>query len=306
MKTLFVIVGPTAVGKTEVAIRLAERAGGEIVSADSRQVYRHMDIGTAKPNAAQRARAPHYLIDVVDPDQVLSLAQYQAAAYAAIDDIFARGKQPLLVGGTGLYVKAVTEGLRIPAVPPDPDLRAELEARAAHEGRHALHAELQRVDPAAAARIDPRNVRRTIRALEVHRLSGRRFSELGRAHPPPYRVVAIGLARPRADLYARVDARIDAMIAAGLVEETRRLAQRYDWSLPSMSGLGYRQIGMFLRGEYSLEQAIAAIRRETRRFVRHQAAWFRPSDPRLQWFEAGPGIDEDLWATLRREADTVE
>jgi tRNA dimethylallyltransferase len=306
MSALIVIVGPTAVGKTEAAIRLAERAGGEIVSADSRQVYRGMDIGTAKPSAGQRARAPHHLIDVVDPDQVLSLAQYQAAACAAIDDIFARGRQPLLVGGTGLYVKAVTEGLRIPAVPPDPDLRAELEARAAREGKHTLHAELQRVDPAAAARIDPRNVRRTIRALEVHRLSGRRFSELGRAQPPPYPVLTLGLALPRAELYARIDVRIDAMIAAGLVEETRRLAQRYDWSLPSMSGLGYRQIGMFLRGECSLDEAIVAIRRETRRFVRQQAAWFRPSDPRLHWFEARPGVDEDLWATLRRETDTVE
>ncbi len=305
MQTLFVIVGPTAVGKTEAAIRLAERAGGEIVSADSRQVYRYMDIGTAKPSAGQRARAPHHLIDVVDPDQVLSLAQYQAAAYAAIDDIFARGKQPLLVGGTGLYVKAVTEGLRIPPVPPDHALRAELEARAEHEGKEALHAELQRVDPAAAARIDPRNVRRTIRALEVHRLSSGRFSEPGRAQPP-YRAISVGLALPRPDLYARIDARIDAMIAAGLVEETRQLAQRYAWSLPSMSGLGYRQIGMFLRGECSLEQAIAAIRRETRRFVRQQAAWFRPSDPRLQWFEARPGIDEDLWTTLQRETDTVE
>ena len=307
MKPLIVIVGPTAVGKTAAAIRLAERIDGEIVSADSRQIYRHMDIGTAKPSAEQRVRVPHHLIDVVDPDEAFSLAQYQSAAYAAIDDIFARGKQPLLVGGTGLYVKAVSEGLRIPAVPPHPDLRAELEAQAASSGgKYALYAELQRVDPVAAARIDPRNVRRTIRALEVHRLSGERFSELGRSQPPAYRVMTLGLTRPRSELYARIDARIDTMIAAGLVEETRRLAQRYDWSLPSMSGLGYRQIGMFLRGECGLAEAIAAIRRDSRRFVRRQANWFRVLDPRIRWLETRIDVDKDVLTILQGETDGVE
>jgi len=301
MNTLIAIVGPTAVGKTETAIRLAERIGGAIVSADSRQVYRHMDIGTAKPTPEQRARVPHYLIDIVEPDEVLSLAHYQSGAYAAIDDIFAHGKQPLLVGGTGLYVRAVTEGLRIPAVPPDPELRAELEARAARQGKAALYAELQHVDPAAAARIDPRNVRRTIRALEVYRLSGARFSELGQIHPPPYRVVRLGLNLPRPLLYARIDARVDAMIAAGLVEETRWLAQRYDWSLPSMSGLGYRQIGAYLRGDVSLAEAIAAIKRDTRRFVRRQANWFRPFDPQIRWLDVTLENDKDLFTILQQE-----
>ncbi len=306
MRTLVVIVGPTAVGKTEVAIRLAERIGGEIVSADSRQVYRYMDIGTAKPSAEQRARALHHLIDVVDPDEAFSLAQYQSAAYAAIDDIFARGKQPLLAGGTGLYVKAVSEGLRIPPVPPHPGLRAELEAQAASPGgKYVLYAELQRVDPAAAARIDPRNVRRTIRALEVYRLSGARFSELGRVQPP-YRVITIGLTRPRPDLYRRIDARIDAMVATGLVEEARWLAQRYDWSLPSMSSLGYRQIGAFLRGACSLAEAVAALRRDSRRFVRRQANWFRLSDPRISWLEMRIDVDRDLLTILQRKSDKVE
>ncbi len=307
MNTLIVIVGPTAVGKTDAAIRLAERIGGEIVSADSRQVYRQMDIGTAKPSAEQRARAPHHLIDIVDPDEVLSLAQYQAAAYTTIDGIFARGRQPLLVGGTGLYVRAVTEGLRIPPVAPNRMLRAELEARAAtDEGKLALYAELERVDPAAAERIDPRNVRRTIRALEVYRLSGQRFSNLGHARPPPYPVRIIGLTRPRPDLYARIDARIDAMIENGLIEETRRLAQRYDWSLPSMSGLGYRQIGAYLRGECGRQEAIAAIRRDTRRFVRRQANWFRPTDTRITWLAMKSEIEEDLLTIWRRESSTVE
>lgn len=300
MKTLIVIVGPTAVGKTETAIQLAEQIGGEIVSADSRQIYRGMDIGTAKPSGEQRARIPHHLIDVVDPDEAFSLSQYQAAAAAAIDDVFRRGKQPLLVGGTGLYVRAVTEGLRLPPVPPQPELRAELEARAAHDGGAALYAELQQVDPAAASRIDPRNVRRTIRALEVYRISGKRFSELGRSQPPPYRAITFGLAMPRDRLYARIDARVEAMIAAGLVEETRRLAARYAWSLPSMSGLGYRQIGAFLRGECELSEAIAAIKRDTRRFVRHQSNWFRPSDPRIDWREARSDLAEELSAILRR------
>ena len=306
MKTLIVIVGPTAVGKTEAAIRLAERVGGEIVSADSRQVYRHMDIGTAKPSAGQRARVPHHLIDVVDPDEALSLAQYQAAANAAIDDIFRRGRQPLLVGGTGLYVKAVTEGLRIPAVPPNPELRAELETRAAQEGKLALHDELRRVDPAAAARIDPRNVRRTIRALEVYRLSGRRFSEPGIVRPPPYPIITIGLTMPRPDLYRRIDARVGEMIAAGLIEETRQLALQYDWSLPALSGLGYRQIGRFVRGECSLEDAIAAIKRDTRGFVRRQYNWFRLTDPRIRWLDARLEIDRDLLTIVRPERAAVK
>lgn len=307
MRTLLVIVGPTAVGKTEAAIRLAEQIDGEIVSADSRQIYRFMDIGTAKPTPDQRVRIQHHLIDVVDPDEVLSLAQYQAAAYAAIDDILARGKQPLLVGGTGLYIKAVVEGLRIPAVPPDPALREELEARAAAPGgKQALYAELKQIDPAAAQRIDPRNVRRTIRALEVCRLSGSRFSELGRAQPPPYRVIRFGLTLPRPELYARIDARIEAMIAAGLVDETRRLAERYDRSLPSMSGLGYRQIGTHLNGECSLDEAVAAIQRDTRRFVRHQANWFRLTDRRIKWFDMKLVNDKDLLTILRRASSQVE
>ena len=306
MKTLIAIVGPTAVGKTEAAIRLAERLGGEIVSADSRQIYRFMDIGTAKPSREQRARVPHHLIDIVDPDEAFSLAQYQSAAYAAIDDIFRRGRQPLLVGGTGLYVRAVAEGLSIPAVPPQPDLRAALEMRLEHEGGAALYAELLLVDPEAAARIDPRNVRRTIRALEVFRVSGRRFSELSRAHPPPYAVTTIGLDLPRPQLYTRIDARIDAMIAAGLVDETRRLAERYAWTLPSMSGLGYKQIGRYLRGDDSLDAAIAAIKRETRRFVRHQGNWFRPSDRRITWCPVTPSLDEDLLSGLRRSAHPVQ
>lgn len=306
LKTLIVVVGPTAVGKTKVALELAEVFDAEIVSADSRQIYRGMDIGTAKPSLEQRARVPHHLIDVVDPDVQFTLAQYQAEAYAAIDDIFVRGRQPMLVGGTGLYVRAIVEGLRIPEVAPDFDLRAELEARAQREGKEALYADLQKVDPESAARIDPRNVRRTIRALEVYRLSGKRFSELGQVQPPPYRVVTIGLQRPRAELYVRIDARVDAMIADGLVEETRQLAQRYDWLLPSMSGLGYRQIGAYLRNEETLEESITAIKKDTRRFVRHQANWFRSNDASILWVPMTSNANEDLRATMQRVLKRVE
>ncbi len=270
--TLIVITGPTAVGKTAYAIELAQRNGGEIVSADSRQIYRGLDIGTAKPTPQEQAAVRHHVIDVVNPDEPFTLAEYQAAAYAAIKDIFSRGKQPLLVGGTGLYIHAVVDGLRIPPVPPDPALRRELEAQ---DGA-MLYARLRELDPPAAGRIDPRNVRRTIRALEVCLTTGRRFSELGQAQPLPYPVEIIMLDMDRERLYARIDARVERMIEQGLVAEVERLAaQGYDWRLPSMSGLGYKQIGEYLRGEVSLEQAIANIKHATHRFVRHQYAWFR-------------------------------
>jgi len=283
ISNLFVIVGPTAVGKTELAIELAQRFDGEIVSADSRQIYRGMDIGTAKPTPQQQARAPHHLIDIVFPDALYTVAQYQADAYAAIDDILARSRQPLLVGGTGLYIRAVVEGLRIPRVPPNMELRARLE----REDGAALYERLRVLDPEAAARIDPRNIRRTIRALEVCLTTGARFSELGRAVPPPYRITQIGLTLSRPELYARIDARVDRMMAQGLVAEVESLVvQGYGWELPSMSGLGYRQIGEYLRGEVSLDEAVANIKRATRDFVRRQYAWFRLDDERIRWFEA--------------------
>lgn len=275
-RKLIVVAGPTAVGKTTYAIELARRLDGEIVSADSRQIYRQMDIGTAKPTPQEQAAVRHHVIDVVDPDESFTLAEYQAAAYAAIDDIFSRGKQPLLVGGTGLYIRAVVEGLRLPPVPPNPDLRRELEAQ---DGA-ALYARLLELDPAAAARIDPRNVRRMIRALEVCLGTGRRFSELGQACPPAYPIEMTLLTMERKKLYARIDARVDGMIERGLVAETRRLAARgYGWELPSMSGLGYKQIGEYLRGEVSLEAAIANIKYATHGFVRRQYVWFRKFNP---------------------------
>jgi tRNA dimethylallyltransferase len=289
---LVVIVGPTGVGKTALAIRLAaalvaEDVHVEVVSADSRQIYRGMDIGTAKPSPAEQARVPHHLIDFLDPDERFSLAEYQERAYAAIDAILARGHLPILVGGTGQYVRAVVEGWRIPRVPPDEALRAHLYAQAEDEGREALYERLLALDPGAEELVDPRNVRRVVRALEVCLKTGRPLSEQRGKVPPPYEVLQIGLTMEREALYARVDARVDAMIEAGLVEETCMLhAQGYGWELPAMSSLGYRQLHAYLIGETSLQEAAAEIKIETHRFIRHQYNWFGPNDPGIHWLDA--------------------
>lgn len=283
---LVAVVGPTAVGKTAISLQLGADLGGEIVSADSRQIYRGLDIGTDKASPAQQSQVPHHLLDVVAPDQVLTLAEYQRAAYRAIDGIHSRGRVPLLVGGSGLYVRAVLDGLGIPEVPPDEMLRAELEAYAAAHGSLALHARLAALDPAAAARIDHRNLRRTVRALEVCLVTGRPISEMQAAAPPPYRVLRIGLTRPRPALYERIDRRVDEMLARGLLEETRRLLDAgYDPQLPALTGLGYRQMIQFLQGELSYDAAVAATKQQTRRFVRQQYTWFRLDDPRMVWFD---------------------
>jgi tRNA dimethylallyltransferase len=249
-----------------------------------------MDIGTAKATPAERAAAPHHLLDVVAPDQILTLAEYQQMAYATIDAILARGRVPFLVGGTGQYIHAVIEGWSIPAVAPQPEVRAGLEAKAQAEGAEALHAWLARLDPIAAARIDYRNVRRVIRGLEVCLTTGRPITDLQQKNPPPYRILQIGVTRPRPDLYARIDARVDRMIEMGLVAEVRGLADAgYDWNLPAMTGLGYRQIGQYLRGEATLDEAVALIKKGTRRFVQQQYNWFGPADPAIHWVD--PGTD---------------
>lgn len=301
---LIVIIGPTAVGKTAFSLRVAEDFDGEIISADSRQIYRGLDIGTDKIGPEHRAKIPHHLIDVVDPDDVLTLADFQERAHAAIDDIHRRGRLPLLVGGTGQWVKAVVEGWGIPRVPPDPALRVALAAEAEEFGADALHAQLAEVDPPAAAKLDPRNVRRVIRALEVYRKTGLPISQHQRKNPPPYQILQIGLTRPRQALYGRIDRRIDEMMAAGLLAEVERLAAAgYSWRLPAMSGLGYRQIGQYLQGEVSLEEAVALIKKETRRFVRQQYNWFRLDDPTVQWFDISGGTEAAYGAVATFLAD---
>jgi tRNA dimethylallyltransferase len=281
------IVGPTAVGKTSLSLCLARAFDGEVISADSRQIYRGMDIGTAKAPPEEQAVAPHHLLDIADPDESLTLAQYKALADAAIRDIWSRGRLPLLVGGTGLYVRAVLEGWTVPEVPPNTALREALYGRAEQEGHEALHRELAAVDPDAAEAIDARNVRRVIRALEVYRETGVPISRLQERHPPDYRILRIGLTMSRPALYARIDARVDAMLAGGLVQEVRRLLEQgYTLDLPALSGLGYRQIAQHLAGEISLEEAVDLIKRHTRRFVRQQYNWFRLNDPDIHWLDA--------------------
>jgi len=303
---LLVIVGPTAVGKTALAIELGQRLGGEVISADSRQIYRGMDIGTAKATPAERAALPHHLIDIVDPDEELTLAVYQRLAADKIAEVWARGHVPMLVGGTGLYVRAVTEGWTVPEVPPNVALRNSLGQEAALLGHQALHARLAAVDPVAAARIDARNVRRVIRALEVYDQTGTPISALQRKEAPGYAMFTLGLTMPRELLYRRIDERVDRMMAEGLVAEVRALMGRgYGEDLPSMSGLGYRQIVQHLRGEVTCDEAVLLIKKHTRRFVRQQYNWFRLGDPGIHWFDMPVDDREGLWQMVRGFVSSV-
>jgi tRNA dimethylallyltransferase len=292
---LIAIVGPTAVGKTTTAVRLCREFQGEIISADSRQIYRGLDIGTAKATPEEQSLAVHHLIDVVDPDQALGLAEFQEMAYAAIDDVLGRERIPFLVGGTGQWVKGVIEGWGVPRVPPDSTLRAELETEAEHAGPLALHARLATVDPDAAAKIDYRNVRRVIRALEVYLKTGVPISQHQRAQPPFYRILQIGLTMPREMLYAQADARVERMVDEGLLDEVKGLLGRgYGLDLPAMSGLGYRQIGQYLANQIDLDEAIRLIRKETRRFIRQQYNWFQLDAPAIHWFDVSGRFYETL------------
>lgn len=282
---LILIVGPTAVGKTELAIQLAEMLNGEIVSADSRLFYRSMDIGTAKPSPAEMARAPHHLIDIVNPDETLSLAVFQHQAREIIADIHKRGKLPFLVGGTGQYVRAMTEGWNPPEVVPNESMRNILEKMREERGKEWLYEAINSLDPEAAEKIDARNYRRAIRALEVIFTTGRKFSAQRGQGDAPYHLVTIGLMRPRMELYQRVDERIETMFAAGLLDEVKGLLDKgYSPSLPSMSAIGYRECVGVIKGELTAEQAKAEMKRITRVFVRRQANWFKESDPRIHWF----------------------
>jgi len=301
---LILLIGPTAVGKTEIAIQLAEKLNGEIISADSRLFYRGMDIGTAKPTREEQARVPHHLIDVADPDETWSLALFQQAARETIADIHMRGKLPFLVGGTGQYVRAVTEGWSPPEVKADERLRGELEKMKEKRGGTWLHEKLKCLDPASAEKIDPRNIRRMIRALEVILTSGRKFSTERRLADCPYRLISIGLTRPREELYARVDARIESMFAAGFLEEVRGLlAKGYSPELPSMSGIGYRECVSVVKDQLSEEQAKILMRRATRVFVRRQANWFKSGDESIHWFVVHENTTEEICKFLHNFID---
>ena len=288
MNHVVAIVGPTGIGKTRLAIDLAREFNAEIVNADSRQVYRHMDIGTAKPTPTELTLVPHHLINIVNPDEEFSLAQYQEQAFKVIRNIQQRGSLPILVGGSGLYVKAILENWQIPRVSPDPQFRYNIEKKATEAGTEELYQELRQADPGAARKIDSRNLRRIIRALEVLAATGKPFSRFGRKKVAEFRSLIIGLTTDRTSLYNCVDGRVDAMFERGLVAEVEKLiGMGYDFNLPAMSGIGYRQVGQYLRGEVSLEAARQKIKTETHRFIRQQYAWFRLADENIHWFDTG-------------------
>lgn len=273
---------------------MAEALGGEIVSADSRQVYRGMDIGTAKPTAVERARVRHHLIDVADPGERYDVFRYQLDARAALDDIGARGRTAVIVGGTGLYVRALLDGLDLASVPTDPVLRARIEADAERDGPEVLHRRLRELDPDAAARVDARNVRRVVRYVEAALLTGGLSARWRRDGAIPAR--KIGLAPARERLIAAIDARVRRMVAAGVLDETRALLARgLDPSLPSLSGHGYVHWAKHLRGALTLDEAIGLTIRDTRRYSRRQMTWFR-RDGQIRWID--PAAEDPLPATL--------
>jgi tRNA dimethylallyltransferase len=281
------IVGPTASGKTEAAIAIAERLDAEIVSVDSMLVYRGMDLGTAKPGADDLARVAHHLIDVADPAEPFSVARYQDLCHGAVEDIRGRGRRTLLVGGTALYLRAVVDDLAFPAT--DPSTRAALEAEAARVGAVEMYDRLARSDPIAAAKIEPGNVRRTVRALEVAELTGRPFSSFAAAweRHEPGRVRAAGVSLPRSMLVERIESRVTRMVSAGLLDEVRALVARgFGAWLTASQAIGYAEFARHLAGELTLEEAVAGTVRRTKALARRQAAFLR-RDPRIRWFEAG-------------------
>lgn len=293
------LVGPTATGKTALALELADRAPVEIVSADSRMVYRWMDVGTAKPDAATLLRVPHHLVDIVDPDEPFPVVEWVARARRAIQRIASRGRQPLVVGGTGLYFRALCDGLEIPPVPPDEALRAQLEALAKRDGPEALHRTLAEVDPLGAARIDGRNVRRVVRAIEVTRATGTPFSQWQQRTEPPFATRWVGLDMPVPDLDAVIVRRVREQLDAGLVAEVQRLRDRgFDRALAPLGGLAYREAGECLDGLIGADEAASRYAASTRRYARRQRSWFRP-DGRIRWFDARHVSAQDVLAHFR-------
>jgi tRNA dimethylallyltransferase len=303
---LLTLVGPTAAGKTEAGIAVAERLGAEIVSVDSMLVYRGMDVGTAKPTAEQRARVPHHLLDVAEPSEPFSVARYQELAREAVAGIRSRGRRVLLVGGSALYERAVVDDLGFPGT--DLHTRRDLEAEAAVVGAAGLHDRLAASDPAAAAKIEPGNVRRTVRALEVAELTGRPFSSFAEGWDvyEPDRVRASGISMPAPILRTRIEARVAEMLERGWLDEVRGLVERgFGAWLTSAQAIGYAELARHLAGELTLDAAIAGTVKRTRALVRRQLAFFR-RDPRIRWFEAGEAGAEPLVEDVIAYLETVD
>lgn len=291
-RPLLVILGPTATGKTELAVEVALLTNGEVISADSMLVYKHMDIGTAKPTLDECKGVPHHLINILNPDQEFSVARYQSMAKSKIKDIHARGKLPILAGGTGLYIQSILDGYKFGKVKINYKLREKMRSYAQENGNLALHNKLHAVDPETAARLHPNDLKRIIRALEIYHETGKKMSSLNKNNNinsieqqnSIYNAYVFGLSMPREELYCRINKRVDQMLAGGLVDEVKCLLRSgYDTDLVSMQGLGYKEIAAYLKGEIDMDNAIYLIKRDTRRFAKRQLTWFR-RDPRIKWF----------------------
>ena len=280
-KPLIAIVGPTAVGKTQLAVDLCQRFGGEVINADSRQVYRQMDIGTATPTPEECAQAPHHLLDLLDPSEHFGLGSFLPLAQGAAAEITARGKLSIVAGGNGQYVWALLEGQSVPPVPPDPGFRAVMEQEAAEEGgAQAIHDRLRAIDPARAETLDPRNVRRVVRALEIYHATNKKPSELVLRSPDVSAHLVIGLTMDRKGLYRRIDDRVESMMRAGFLGEVELLAEAgYPMGEGALDSPGYRELGQHLLGELSLDEAVSRTKTQTHRLARRQYTWFKPSDP---------------------------
>jgi len=288
---LVVILGPTAVGKTAVGLRVAEQIGAEIISADSAAVYRGMDIGTAKPTAEERARVRFHLIDVAEPDEPFTAAKFRELALEAMREIQARSKRVLIVGGTGLYLRVLLHGFSLAPPPRDPTIRQRLQREAEQQGLPALYARLQQVDPKAATRIHPNDAVRIIRALEVYEMTGKPLSEWQHRADSELPALKLGLTMPRPLLYRRINERVDQMMAQGFLQEVQNLLSKgYNRDLPALKGLGYRHLIAYLMGEMGLEEAVALWKRDTRRFAKRQMTWFR-REPGILWLDASDGVD---------------
>jgi tRNA dimethylallyltransferase len=295
VKPLIFIVGPTAVGKSNFAIRLAERISGEIISADSRTFYRGMNIGTAKPSKREMRLIPHHLIDIADPDQIVNLNIYQKLVVKAINDIHLRGNIPIVVGGSGQYIQSIIEGWQGPKGEPNPKLRSILEVIGTQTGKIEFHKKLSILDSIAARNIDPANLRRTVRAFEVIFSSGKKFSDQRMKVGCPYSTLTIGLILDRKELYDRADHRIHKMIENGLQEEVKELLNAgFDPELPSFSAIGYREMSKFIKNEISQEEAVELMKKRTRILVRRQSAWFKDENPRIHWFNVGNETLEEV------------
>ncbi|MUT67310.1 tRNA (adenosine(37)-N6)-dimethylallyltransferase MiaA [Paenibacillus sp. NEAU-GSW1] len=293
---LLVLIGPTAVGKTQLSLTLAKAYDAEIISGDSMQVYRGMDIGTAKLPIAEQQGIPHHLIDIIEPETPYSVADFQTGCVNGILEIAGRGKLPFIVGGTGLYVESVCYGFEFSESGSDEAFRAQQERFAEEYGAEALHQKLAKVDPKSAERLHPNDMRRIIRALEIFHLTGQTLSSQleGQKRESPYELCIIGLTMDRAELYARIEKRIDAMMEEGLVQEVQRLLERgIALNAVAMQGLGYKEIAMYLRGECTLDAAVTLLKRDTRRFAKRQLSWFRHMKD-IEWIDAGENFHNNL------------